>query len=114
MYRRKEYTLLKQRLEEPRHFIQVLMGPRQIGKSTLVKQVIKDLPIPHLLFAADDVPTSQKKWISDCWAQARLMLRAQRLKEMVLVIDEIQKLTGWSETVKKEWDADTYNDVPIK
>lgn len=114
MYTRKEYALLKQRLEEPRHFIQVVMGPRQIGKSTLVKQVLKNLSIPHLFFAADDVPTSQKKWISDCWSQARLMVRGQSLKEMVLVIDEIQKIVGWSETVKKEWDADTFNDVPIK
>ena len=114
MYTRKEYFLLKKRLEEPRHFIQVLMGPRQIGKSTLVRQVLKDLPIPHLLFAADDVPTSQKKWISDCWSQARILVKAQGLGEMVLVIDEIQKLVGWSETVKKEWDADTYSGVPIK
>ncbi|MDY4409547.1 MAG: ATP-binding protein [Prevotella sp.] len=114
MYTRKEFALLKQRLEEPRHFIQVVLGPRQIGKSTLVKQVLKSLAVPHLFFAADDVPTSQKKWISDCWSQARLMVRGQGLKEMVLVIDEIQKLVGWSETVKKEWDADTFNDVPIK
>lgn len=83
MYVRKEYSLLKKRLEEPRHFIQVLMGPRQIGKSTVVKQVLKDLPIPHLLYAADDVPTSQKKWISDCWVQARLMVKAQGLSESV-------------------------------
>lgn len=114
MYTRKEFALLKQRLEEPRHFIQVVLGPRQIGKSTLVKQVLKSLAVPHLFFAADDVPTSQKKWISDCWSQARLTVRGQGLKEMVLVIDEIQKIVGWSETVKKEWDADTFNDVPIK
>lgn len=114
MYTRKEFALLRQRLEEPRHFIQVVLGPRQIGKSTLVKQVLKSLAVPHLFFAADDVPTSQKKWISDCWSQARLTVRGQGLKEMVLVIDEIQKLVGWSETVKKEWDADTFNDVPIK
>lgn len=114
MYTRKEFALLKQRLEEPRHFIQVVLGPRQIGKSTLVKQVLKSLAVPHLFFAADDVPTSQKKWISDCWSQARLTVRGQGLKEMVLVIDEIQKIVGWSETVKKEWDSDTFNDVPIK
>lgn len=114
MYTRKEFALLRQRLEEPRHFIQVVLGPRQIGKSTLMKQVLKSLAVPHLFFAADDVPTSQKKWISDCWSQARLTVRGQGLKEMVLVIDEIQKIVGWSETVKKEWDADTFNDVPIK
>ena len=60
MYTRKEFALLRQRLEEPRHFIQVVLGPRQIGKSTLVKQVLKSLAVPHLFFAADDVPTSQE------------------------------------------------------
>lgn len=114
MYIREEYKLIKQRLEEPRRFIQVVMGPRQVGKSTLIKQVLRDLKIPHLLFLADDVPTSRKEWISGCWNQARLFLKAEQAEEVVLAIDEIQKIQGWSEAVKKEWDSDTYNDVAVK
>lgn len=114
MYVREEYNTIKQRLEEPRRFIQVVMGPRQVGKSTVVKQVLKDLQIPHLLFLADDVPASRKQWVSDCWSQARLFLNVEKAKEVVLVIDEIQKIQGWSEIVKREWDYDSYNDVPVK
>lgn len=47
MYRRPEYQTIKSRLEEPRKFIQVVMGARQVGKSTVVKQVLKDLSIPY-------------------------------------------------------------------
>ena len=32
------------------------MGPRQVGKSTVVKQVLKDLEIPFQFFSADSVP----------------------------------------------------------
>ena len=44
MYKRVEYQIIKSRLEEDRMFIQVVMGPRQVGKSTVVKQVLDDLP----------------------------------------------------------------------
>lgn len=114
MFVRQEYHILKQRLEEPRRFIQVVMGPRQVGKSTMVKQVLKDLTIPHLLFLADDVPAGNRGWISDCWEQARVLLQVEKAQEIVLVIDEIQKVQGWSEIVKKEWDMDSYRDIAIK
>ena len=44
MYKRVEYQTIKSRLEEDRMLIQVVMGPRQVGKSTVVKQVLDDLP----------------------------------------------------------------------
>lgn len=55
MYKRAEYQIIKNRLEEPRKLIQVVMGARQIGKSTVVKQVLKDLDLPHLFYSADNV-----------------------------------------------------------
>ena len=58
MYKRTEYQLIRRRLEEPRKFIQVVMGPRQVGKSTVVKQVLQDLDAPYQLFSADNVPAS--------------------------------------------------------
>ena len=56
MYKRSEYKTIKSRLEEPRRFIQVIVGPRQIGKSTVVKQVLNDIEAPYLFYSADDVP----------------------------------------------------------
>lgn len=102
------------RINEPRKFIQILEGPRQVGKSTLIKQVLQSLHQPWLHFAADGVPANNNAWISDCWQAARTKIAMEKLDELVLVIDEIQRLKQWSEIVKKEWDADTFHDVPIK
>jgi len=90
------------------------MGPRQVGKSTVVKQVLKDLDEPYQLFSADNVPATSSGWVSNCWAIARNLKKSQEHKSFILVIDEIQKITNWSEVVKKEWDDDTFNDINIK
>lgn len=114
MYQRKQYQILKSRLDEPRKFIQVIVGPRQVGKTTVVKQVLQDYKLPYLHFSADNIPARQTGWISDCWETARAKLRVEKSSEMLLIIDEIQKISQWSEVVKKEWDNDTWNDTPIK
>ena len=114
MYKRSIYHTIIKRLEEHRMFIQVVMGPRQIGKSTVVKQVLDDLGKPYLLYSADTIPSTSPKWISECWANTRLQMRAQQLEEMILVIDEVQKLKNWREYVKKEWDADSLNHINLK
>lgn len=114
MYKRAEYHIIKERLEEQRRFIQVVMGPRQVGKSTVVKQVLKDLSLPYQLFSADNVPVSNSAWVSNCWAAVRGLLESKGANGIVLVIDEIQKIANWSEVVKKEWDNDTFNDRNIK
>ena len=95
-------------------FIQVIMGPRQIGKSTVIKQALDAINKPFLFYSADTISSTSSTWISDCWNNARLQMRTQELDEMILVIDEIQKLKNWSEYVKKEWDADSLNHVNIK
>ena len=114
MYKRSEYLTIKSRLEEPRKFIQVVMGPRQVGKSTVVKQVLQDLDVPYQLFSADNVPASNTGWVSNCWAAVRSLKESKGLESIILVIDEIQKVTNWSEVVKKEWDDDTFYDRNIK
>ena len=114
MYKRAEYQIIKSRLEEPRRFIQVLMGPRQVGKSTVVKQVLLDYEGEYLFFSADNVPATNSAWISDCWSSVRRLMIAKELKSMVLVIDEIQKIANWSEVVKKEWDHDSFHDIGVK
>jgi hypothetical protein len=108
------FKIVTERIKEPRKFIQIIEGPRQVGKSTLIKQILKTTDVPWMHFAADNVPTSQNYWISDCWSAARNKMAVENLSELLLVIDELQKLTNWAEAVKKEWDADTFNDVNIK
>lgn len=114
MHRLPEYQLITKRLKERRQFIYVLMGPRQVGKSTTVKQVLEDIAVPYQLFTADNVPASDDKWVSNCWETVRNRLSSGGLESIILVIDEIQKIRNWSEVVKKEWDADTYHNRNIK
>lgn len=114
MYKRAEYQTIKKRLEEPRRFIQVVMGPRQVGKSTVVKQVLKELDIPYQMFSADNVPATNSAWVANCWEATRSLQKNKDYESIVLVIDEIQKITNWSEAVKKEWDDDTFHDRNIK
>ena len=114
MYKRAEYQLITERMKEPRRFIQVVMGARQIGKSTVVKQVLKDLDMPYQFFSTDNVPATNSAWISDCWAAVRSLKESKGWGSIILVIDEIQKIANWSEVVKKEWDDDTFHDRDIK
>lgn len=114
MYKRSEYKVIKSRMEEPRRFIQVVMGPRQIGKSTVVKQVLKDIKTPYQFFSADNIPASDQAWLSNIWESTRALLKGGGHESIILVIDEIQKIQNWSEVVKKEWDLDSFHDRNIK
>lgn len=114
MYKRTEYQIIRSRLEEQRRFVQVVMGARQIGKSTVVKQVLKDLDAPYQFYSADNVPATNSAWISNCWAASRSLMESNGWGGIILVIDEIQKISNWSEVVKKEWDDDTFHDRNIK
>lgn len=114
MFKRAEYERILQRVREPRRLIQVVTGPRQVGKTTVVHQVLEDSGIPGKLFNADAVPATQGNWIGQCWQRARLIMQGKGYSEFLLVIDEIQKISGWSEFVKREWDADTLSGINIK
>jgi len=101
------YQTLRERMNEPRRFIQVLYGPRQVGKTTLVTQMLQKLQFGYSFYLADNVPAADNNWIARIWDEARVKLAASSEKEFLLVIDEIQKIENWSEAVKKEWDLDT-------
>lgn len=114
MYQRKYYHIIKERINEERFAIQVIAGPRQVGKTTVVGQVLDDIEIPFLSETADSVDPNNPEWISSIWANARSIMQVRRYNEFLIVIDEIQKLNNWSEFVKKEWDSDTRNKINIK
>lgn len=112
MFKRPMYRELLRRLREPRRFIQVLGGARQTGKTTLVRQVLEDAP-GEGHYATADVPTlKDTHWIEQQWEAGRLLV-ARRGARGVLVLDEIQKIPGWSETVKRLWDEDSGAKVPL-
>ncbi len=106
-YRRPQAATLAARLAERRRFMQVVAGPRQVGKTTLVQQVIEASGVPAR-FASGDEPTLRgPQWIGQQWEAARLTAAGAGKAGAVLVLDEIQKIPGWSETVKRLWDEDT-------
>lgn len=114
MFERSELQLLKKRISEPRRFLQVISGPRQVGKTTLVKQLQDKVNIPVIYESADAVPAGNSLWLDQVWETARLKKHYQNAGEFLLIIDEIQKVQNWSETVKKNWDHDSLNNINLK
>jgi predicted AAA+ superfamily ATPase len=103
------------RLAESRRFIQVLSGPRQTGKTTLAQQAMAGIKISSHYATADEPALKDRAWIEQQWEVARLKTKSGgRKKKALLVFDEIQKITGWSETVKRLWDEDTANKLPLQ
>lgn len=114
IYKRPHFDILIKRLQEPRRFLQILSGARQTGKTTLIQQVLEEIDVPSLYNSSDAIPASSKTWIEQQWEIARIRYRTEGKKSFILVIDEIQKINGWSETVKLLWDQDTYEKNDIK
>ncbi|GAB6010485.1 ATP-binding protein [Viscerimonas tarda] len=102
------------RISESRKFIQILVGPRQVGKTTLIKQLLGKTDIAHHFVTADDLYAADNTWIHREWSNARLQLQQTGSKEILFIIDEVQKVSNWSEAIKKEWDADSFSDTVIK
>lgn len=114
-FRRRQTTLLTTRLAESRRFIQVVSGPRQVGKTTLVRQVMEGFPGPATYASADEPTLRGPEWVHQQWERARGGLRGRDdgSRAGLLVLDEVQKLPNWSETVKRLWDEDTREGTPL-
>jgi hypothetical protein len=78
----------------------VVVGPRQVGKSTAAAQVEKRLGWPSLTASADTPLPHPPEWIETRWRLARAKA-ASTTKRVLLILDEIQKVPGWSEVVKR-------------
>lgn len=111
-FERSQRAELTARLRQPRRFIQVVSGPRQVGKSTLVDQATRALDVPTRYASADEPTLRGAEWIAQQWDAARLSISDR--SGAVLVLDEIHKIPGWSETAKRLWDEDTRAGRPLK
>ena len=100
MYERPLLKKILTRLYEPK--IQILLGARQVGKTTLIQQALQQTNTPHQYVIAESGYTSS--WIEQQWAIARSL--AAQGSPALLVIDEIQKIDNWSERVKRLFDED--------
>lgn len=100
---RPQLESLNARLREPRRFLQVLAGPRQVGKTTLARQAMAAFSGPAHYASADLPAAPDSGWIEQQWRLARLQGNDG---PALLVLDEVQKVPRWSETVKMLWDED--------
>lgn len=112
-FRRAAHATLVARLREPRRFLQVVAGPRQVGKTTLVRQAVADVELPAHQATADDPGLRDREWLLAQWEIGRLTAR-RAANGAVLVLDEIQKIGGWSETVKRLWDEDAASGLDLR
>ena len=112
-YTRPQAAILARRLAEPRRFIQVIAGPRQVGKTTLVLSAVEGLTVPVRFVSADEPTLRGSDWIAQQWEAARLEAQSEQ-GGSVLVLDEVQKVSGWAETVKRLWDEDTRHRRSLK
>jgi uncharacterized protein len=104
---RQQLQSLTTRLAEPRRFMQVVAGPRQVGKTTLVRQTLAalDTRIARHSVSADSPGLVGATWLHTQWETARAL--AAQAGACVLVLDEAQKLRNWTEEIKRLWDQDT-------
>ena len=107
-------TILARRLREARRFIQAVTGPRQVGKTTLVQQVVEGHKLRARFASADEPTLRGASWIEQQWEASRIEADDLGKSGSVLILDEIQKIPGWSETVKRLWDEDTRAKVALR
>ena len=129
-FQRSQVTTLGHRLAEAPHRLIALFGPRQTGKTTIVRQALRQINLRSRYLAVDEpdssgprVPSGMAEttfllshvrgteWLVHNWEEARR--EAEQLGGFVLVFDEIQKIPQWSETIKGLWDADRARDCPL-
>jgi predicted AAA+ superfamily ATPase len=113
-FERRPAETLRSRLGEPRRVLQVVAGPRQVGKTTLVAQVLSPLDVPNVVVSADEPAAGGTAWLAAQWDRARIVAAGAGKTGAVLALDEVQKITGWSETVKRLWDEDSRARRPLK
>ena len=113
-FERQQAGTLVARLSEPRRFLQIVAGARQAGKTTLVGQVLSRLDIPSVFVSADEPTVGDTAWLAAQWERGRLAATDAGKAGAVLVLDEVQKIPRWSETVKRLWDEDSRARRPLK
>jgi len=115
MFLRPISKILLDRLHEARRFMQVLIGPRQTGKTTLARQILSKVAIPSHYASADEPGLRDRTWIEQQWEIARTKGNpgSPEAQTSIFVLDEVQKVPGWSETVKRLWDEDSAGGVQL-
>src|ERR1700761_8960114 len=111
--RRRIFSVLVDRLAEAPARLQIVSGPRQVGKTTMVRQALDACDLPNRYASADDPTLRDAAWLEEQWQEGR-RLAGEHDVGAVLAIDEIQKVANWAETVKRLWDEDRAEGRPLR
>ena len=111
-YEREIVSTIASRMNEPRRFMQIVMGPRQTGKSTAIWQALAHADIPRIVEEATFRGESPD-WVRAPWQRARNLIQGDQ-KRAVLVLDEIQYVSNWSSVVKELWDEDARAGIDLR
>lgn len=112
MFERDYVQTIVKRLREPRRFIQIIMGPRQTGKSTSAAQVLSYFDAPKVDFSFDRPLDLNLEKLTEVWNRAREA--EQQFGSALLLLEEVQNIPQWSSGVKSLWDEDTRNQREIR
>jgi predicted AAA+ superfamily ATPase len=103
-YERPLLSTLRTELSRPTPVIHVLIGPRQVGKTTIAHQIEESIGIPSVYATADSPVPLDSAWIETQWRRT-VADGAPSGGPLLLILDEVQKVRGWSETLKLLWDS---------
>ena len=113
-FQRRLYKTLLSRIAEKRNFIQVITGPRQVGKTTIALELQKNAGCMAEYHSADDASVYGASWIDQIWDSLRIRMKFEKIECSLLILDELQKISDWSAAIKKHWDRDTREGNNIK
>ena len=103
MFNRDQVQAVLEGLMQDLPVFQVITGPRQVGKTTAAKQVMEQFPHESIYATADAPMPVAADWLEGQW---RLAVQKSRVSgdPILLVLDEVQKVPNWSESIKYLWD----------
>jgi predicted AAA+ superfamily ATPase len=91
--------------------LQILTGPRQVGKTTLLLELQRALGRRAVYAAADSPEASLPGWWELQWRAAEEHAHAG---SGYLLLDEIQSLAGWSSLLKGKYDQVRREELPLQ
>lgn len=106
-------TIAARMVEDGSPLIQVVVGPRQTGKSTMLSQALESVDLERSFVSADDAIVPSPEWLQTEWQQARNMT-GNGSRPVVFVVDEVQKVPHWPTVVKSLYDADRRTNTPVR
>lgn len=114
MYERAQVDTMATRMHERENpLMQVVVGSRQTGKSTMIAQALRKADVRNHFVSADDAIIPSEQWLRTEWQQARNEAMRDS-SPMVLIVDEVQKIPSWPRVVKSLYDADQRTMSPLK